>query len=273
MRRALWLAGSASMPLAVALAQQPPPGGPPPVAHATAGRPVSFIACPEFRDTARQCFVAEYGGKTYYIGGFRLDAPPQLMHRVLVEGTAYDSESSCGAINIEPVHLSVFPEIDPVCNTILPDNGSAPREGSQFDAPPEVLSQIGAERPQPLPLASIAEVSVHFPFGSAVLGQSAQQAVESAYKLASVSRLESVIITGWSSNTKLDDGRILTEDYSLAMQRAKHVHDALIALGLRSTLAHVAASGAWVVPDGVHDADHRKVVIVIRPMGLRINIR
>ena len=118
-----------------------------PAQHAHAGHPVSFVACPEFRNTARQCWTAESGGKTYYIGGFGIGTPPQLLHRALIEGVAYDGESSCGATVLDPVHISPLPEIDAAC-----EGRQARRpSGREVVTPWARASRRGGSSPSPAP--------------------------------------------------------------------------------------------------------------------------
>jgi outer membrane protein OmpA-like peptidoglycan-associated protein len=229
-----------------------------------AGRPVSFVTCPQFRDTARQCWLAENGGKVYYIGDIGLSTAPQLLHQVLVEGIAHDDQSSCGAISISPVHLSVLPEIDNRCNTVLPDNGARPRDPTRFDAPPEVLSQIGAERPPPVPLTKAAHWSIAFDFDSDFLNQLTQQQVEAAAKATAISSVASVVIVGRAAAVRLDDGKALSEDPAVANRRAKAVAAAFEGLGVGPELIEVRTNPQLINGDGVHDWEHRSAEIDVR---------
>ena len=75
------------------------------------------------RDTASvPCWLAEYDGELYFLT-LQTDVsapvtPPWLGHRVLVEGTvARDRPRICGGVVLEPVVLSVLPELDASCNT------------------------------------------------------------------------------------------------------------------------------------------------------------
>ncbi len=92
---------------------------------ATFAQPRSFVACPIVRDTKTvPCFLAEYEGETYYLT-IQQDIqaelyPPQLLHEVLVEGTVAPGPRICGGIPLKPVKLSVLPELNLSCNTILP---------------------------------------------------------------------------------------------------------------------------------------------------------
>ena len=87
----------------------------------------NFVACPIVRDTASvPCWLAEHEGELYFLT-LQTDVsapvtPPWLGHRVLVEGTvAAERPRICGGIVLEPVVLSVLPELDASCNTaVLP---------------------------------------------------------------------------------------------------------------------------------------------------------
>ena len=87
----------------------------------------NFVACPIVRDTASvPCWLAEYDGELYFLT-LQTDVsspvtPPWLGHRVLVEGTvASNRPRICGGVVLEPVVLSVLPELDSACNTpVLP---------------------------------------------------------------------------------------------------------------------------------------------------------
>ena len=85
----------------------------------------NFVTCPVVRDTKTvPCFLAEYDGETYFLAVQQdIQAeiyPPQLLHEVLVEGTVAPGPRVCGGIALKPVKLSVLPEVNPACNTILP---------------------------------------------------------------------------------------------------------------------------------------------------------
>jgi outer membrane protein OmpA-like peptidoglycan-associated protein len=229
-----------------------------------AGRPISFVACPLYRDTVRQCWLAEYGGKVYSIGAAGIETLPQLLHQVLVEGVAHDNQASCGAINVSPVHLSVLPEIDTSCNTVLPDNGTSPLDPSRFDAPPEVLSQIGAERPPPSPLASDTRWSIGFDYGSAFLNQVSQQRVETAAKTILASPVTQVTIMGSAAGARLESGQVIIEDAALALRRAEVVRSVLLGLGVSPKSLELRNKAVPTTANGVDDWQRRNVEIEVR---------
>lgn len=218
------------------------------------GRPVSFVACPQFRDTARQCWLAEAGGKTYYIGGFTIGTPPQLLHKVLVEGIAHDDEMSCGAINIAPISISPLAELDYGCDAVLPDNGAAPREGSIFDLPAEVLARNGADVPSPPPLSEAATFDITFDFDRSILNLLNQAKVEMMARAIMASPAKRVTVTGHAGRSHLTDGSTMIETPAIAAQRAAVVSDALIGIGVpRAVLVTREAKqpSAAARPEGV----------------------
>jgi hypothetical protein len=228
------------------------------------GRPVSFVACPQFRDTARQCWTAESGGKNYYIGGFAIGTPPQLLHRVLVEGVAHDSESSCGAITLDPVHLSPFPEIDAACDTVLPDNGAMPREPSIFDLPPHVLAANGGAMPTPPPLQGDTTFSVLFDFDRANLNLFNQANVEMIGRAIMNSQVRQVIVTGRSGRSRLSDGSTMIESKAVGALRAATVSDALVLLGVAPQLVSQRSVDHTPVDAQVGDVNSRNVTVEVQ---------
>ena len=90
-----------------------------------AGDRLSFVSCPIVRDTSTvPCWLAEYEGELYFLT-LQTDVsapvnPPWLGHKVLVEGVVSDEPGICGGRVLKPVALSVMPELDGSCNTMLP---------------------------------------------------------------------------------------------------------------------------------------------------------
>src|SRR5690606_35704741 len=84
----------------------------------------NFVSCPIVRDTSTvPCWLSEHEGELYYLG-IQTDIsadfhPPYLGHKVIVEGTISNQDRICGAIVLNPVKISVVPEIDKNCDTIL----------------------------------------------------------------------------------------------------------------------------------------------------------
>lgn len=227
------------------------------------GRYVSFVACPEFRNTARQCWLAQYQGKTYYIGAFGIGTPPQLLHQVLVEGMAHDDQMSCGAVNIDPVHVSPLPEITDACNTVLPDNGTAPREGSLFDLPAAVLARNGSDVPPPPPLRANTVFTVGFDFDRAILNLANQAKVEMAARAIMGSPVKRVIVSGRAGRSRLSDGTVMTEVPAIAAKRIAAVANALIGIGVRPGIMEMRQAGFTTSTDPIQGVESRDVAIEV----------
>ena len=84
------------------------------------GERISFVSCPIVRDTRTvPCWLAGYKGQHWFLT-LQTDVsapvnPPWLGHRVLVEGVVSHKADICGGRVIEPVTLSVLPELDASC--------------------------------------------------------------------------------------------------------------------------------------------------------------
>ena len=123
---------------------------------------MNFVACPVVRDTKTvPCFLAEYQGETYFLG-IQQDItaefyPPQLLHEVLVEGTVVAGPRVCGGIPLKPLHVSVLPELNRACNTILPAEPG-------IDAPPAKRPAGPSTRQAPVSTAAVPPKKPEPPF-------------------------------------------------------------------------------------------------------------
>ena len=81
---------------------------------------------------ARPCWLAQDGDKLYFVGMQGDTFPPaafyapQLKHRVLVEAEEGEGADICGGAPLNHVKVSVLPELDLSCDTVLPSAGFAP---------------------------------------------------------------------------------------------------------------------------------------------------
>ena len=195
----------------------------------------------------------------YYIG--HSSTSPQLLHKVLVEGSISNEPHSCGGIVIQPLHISVLPELDYSCNTVLPDNGDNPAEPTLYNMPTE--QQLASDAPTPIPQGPFSDKKfvARFDYDSAFLGASLQGAIEAAGVYAIASNASHVKVVGHVRGAKLDDGSILVERQDLAKVRAQKVAAALTAIGVNTGNLEVSWLDDGPAPDGVHDAERRVVDI------------
>ena len=230
----------------------------------------SFIACPVFRNTQRQCWLASDNGTTYYIDpgtGYR----PQLGFRVLVEGIVTAEPKACGGVMLNPVHITVLPDRTPDCNKILPAAGfDSPPQRNTFgyvkhaDDPPLPRYAPGDVLPLPPPPYKSLHYTVYFPYNRAFLPEGTTEViVEAAAAYIRASKPTRVTITGYAGNVLLQTHRTLTETSIIAEQRAHLVANALLQLGVDPRILTVNWNSDPVPGDGVNDPDHRKTVIDI----------
>lgn len=232
-------------------------------ARAADGAHVNFVTCPIFRNGEDRCWLAEQGKTVYYIGRYGGGSAPQLLHKALIQATVSDEPSSCGGVVLKPIRISVLPEIDYSCNTILPDNGNRPSERVFYDLP--AATQLLIDEPVPMPKAPFTDQQFvgQFDHDSAFLSLDLQQFVETVANYAVASNADHVKVTGHIGNSKLDDGSVLVERALLARTRAQSVAAALIGLGVKPGSMEVAWVEESAPPDGVHDADRRSVEIAL----------
>jgi outer membrane protein OmpA-like peptidoglycan-associated protein len=251
---------AAALSFAAASAIADPPAAP---ATPVAGKHVSFVTCPIFRDAARQCWLAENQGEIFDIARTMLATPPQLLHKVLVEGEVAAEPRSCGGIVLQPIHVSIMPEIDRSCDTVLPDNGAKATEPSFADFPPALLNLIGEPLPMPSGPFSDRTFVVTYSFNSAFVSQESQQVIETAAKYAIASKAKHIEITGFAARSKLDDGSMMVEDVAVADQRASGVSIAMAGIGANRSSIKIHPRTIVASADGIHDAENRRVIIRI----------
>jgi outer membrane protein OmpA-like peptidoglycan-associated protein len=247
----------------------------------------NFVACPVVRDTRDiPCWTADYQGETYYLTpqtgrSAGVVFSPQLKHRVLVEGTLTDQPRICGGVVLKDVKLSVFPDVDPSCNTILPDNGmkvTGPRplgpDGDPPGAAPTRRRPDPAQAQAARKAAFDAEVAARKPkdfivtyfFGTDYLPFPVEQAtVDQAADYANAVKARKVEVTGYRGQTILSDGRRLTEESRLAQSRATTVAAILKDFGVAPASLAVTWKTAPEHAGGVSDYRKRRTVIRVTP--------
>ncbi len=248
------------MTLAAAVAQAAPP----------AGERISFVACPIVRDTRSvPCWISEYAGDTYYLT-IQSDVsaevqPPLLGHQVLVEGVVSDKPAICGGIVLEPVRLSVMPELDASCNTLLPADDRytidfnprppGPSGGRlAFDPAP------GTTTPPPPPTGP-QTINVYFDFDKTLSFRHPGTLVNILDVAAKIGATH-MKITGSRGAHLLSDGTLLRESAAMGQRRAEEVAQLLRGAGLQ-----IETSVEWndAEADGVDDWQSRRATIELLP--------
>ena len=262
-RRALLMAGSVVSAAAACLAADGP--------HK------NFVSCPIVRDTASvPCWLAEYDGELYFLT-IQSDVtspvtPPWLGHRVLVEGSVSPEPRICGAIVLKPVHLSVMPEPDASCNTMLPaeerynltfepPRPPGPSKGRlAFDnAPPPA-------RPSPAALPSTKEFVVPYDFDGLV-GFNHARVLTDVLEFARAVKAREIEIVGYRGAARLSNGQLMAEDADLGKRRAEQLAMLLQGANLTSPSYKVTWHDESGKAIGVDDYALRRAVITVRAGG------
>jgi hypothetical protein len=237
------------------------------------GERISFVSCPIVRDTRTvPCWLSEYDGDTYYLT-IQSDVsaavqPPMLGHQVLVEGIVSDKPAICGGIVLEPVNLSVMPELDANCNTLLPADERfivdfnprppGPSAGRLAFAP-----DPGARPAAPPPPEGEQTIDIYFDFDK---GVSFRHPGDLSNILSLARRLpaRAVRITGVRGAHRLSDGSLLRESPGVAQRRAEEIAGLLAGAGLEARTEVDWVDGQDEA-NGQDDWRSRRVTVVITP--------
>lgn len=233
----------------------------------------NFVACPIVRDTVSvPCWLAEYDGELYFLT-LQTDVsapvtPPWLGHRVLVEGTAVPERARiCGGIVLEPVVLSVLPELDAACNTaVLP---AEDRYNLTFEPPrppgPSAgrLAFAGAATPPP-PSEPPRAFTLRYDFDGLIVFRHAGE-LTAIFDAAHARKARSVAITGHRGSVLLSNGTTLVEKPAVARRRAEQVAELLRGAGLVDVEYRVRWQDEAGAADGDDDAALRRVTVELDP--------
>jgi hypothetical protein len=235
----------------------------------------NFVACPIVRDTTSvPCWLAEHDGEIYFLT-LQTDVsapvtPPWLGHRVLVEGTiAANRPRICGGVVLEPVVLSVLPELDPSCNTVLP---AEERYELEFEPPRPPGPSAGrlafaaapSDAPRAAPPPPERRFELRYDFDGLVVFRHAGE-LTALLNAAHSLEARRVTISGQRGAVLLSDGTLLTERVDIARRRAEQVAELLRGAGLTDVDYRVQWKDAPGTASGVDDAALRTVDVVLDP--------
>jgi hypothetical protein len=234
----------------------------------------NFVSCPIVRDTASvPCWLAEYEGELYFLT-IQSDVtspvtPPWLGHRVLVEGVVSAESRICGGIVLKPVHLSVMPELDASCNTMLPAEDRynltfepprppGPSKGRlAFDnAPPQ--SNASAAAP-----SSTKEFVVPYDF-DALVGFNHARVLTEILEFARAVDARDIEIVGYRGAARLSNGQLLSEDADIGKRRAEQLAMLLQGANLKSPSYKVTWHDESAKATGVDDYAIRRALVTVR---------
>jgi hypothetical protein len=235
---------------------------------------LSILACPIVRDNEdAPCWLTEYKGKLYFLG-MQQDLqepffPPQLKHQALIEGSV-TSTTKCGGIVLDPVRVSVMPEVDLSCQTMLPAEGyhiTGLRRGEGPD--PGTLSAVNQAKARIVETFSPPFLprtfTVYYDFDSSYMPSRSTKEVTRAWQYAQAAHAKSIKVRGFRGGALLTDGTKLVESADLVGSRSHAIDIALKDLGLDKT--EVATENVTTLQrvNGREDYATRRVEIVVTP--------
>ena len=237
---------------------------------AAQGRTLAFVGCPIVQDTPSvPCWIVEHDGETYYLG-IQSDVsapfnPPSLGHKVLVEGELKATDQRiCGGRVIEPVTVSVMPELSPECDELRvvrpglelpfePPRPPGPSMGRLAFSPPPPA-------PSPQPPFSAKTFVVPYEF-EGMVNFKTPQVLEPVLVYARAIGASRIEVAGYRGATRLSDGSLLVEHEGIAKARAREIVDMLRGAGVDKAEYAVTASET----PAVGGPDRRRVVITVMP--------
>jgi hypothetical protein len=223
------------------------------------------------RDTASvPCWLAEYEGEMYFLT-LQTDVsapvtPPWLGHRVLVEGIIADEPHICGGRVIKPVTLSVMPELDASCNTVLPaeDRYNLTFEPPRPPGPSRGRLAFGDPTPRDVaspvtapPAAATLAFTLAYEFDGKVAFRHAQ-ILQRIFDAARANQVKEIHITGYRSASLLTNGAVLREKEGLERERAEQIGELLRGAGLDQVRYAVRWKDLSKRPDGRSDVVNRR---------------
>jgi hypothetical protein len=241
------------------------------IAHAETR--LNFVSCPIVRDTPTvPCWLTRYDGELYYMG-IQTDVsadfhPPYLGHQVLVEATvAEDRPRICGGIVLDPIRISVMPELDGSCNTLLPVD---PRYTVDFNPrPPGPSAGRLAFAAPPGPAAPVSPPSgpktfmLYFDVDRGIAFRHPGDVLEIRDYAAAIDARR-IRITATRGATLLTNGERIVESAQIAARRASQIAELLQGLGVAADI-ETRYTTTPAPADGIDDWQSRSVEVRVEP--------
>jgi hypothetical protein len=233
---------------------------------------LSFVSCPIVRDTKTvPCWLAEYEGETYFLT-LQTDVsapvnPPWLGHRVLVEGVISDEPNICGGKVLKPLTLSVLPQLDGSCNTILP---AEDRFNLTFEPPRPPGPSMGRlafsypEEARAKPGDGPKDFTIEYDFDGLVVFRH-PRSLGAILDYANDTQSKHVQIVGYRGASLLSNGEKLIEAPDIGKRRAEQVAELLRGAGLTNVEYDVRWKDVAPKPNGRTDPKSRRVEVTVRP--------
>jgi outer membrane protein OmpA-like peptidoglycan-associated protein len=206
---------------------------------AHAAEPVTFIACPIYRDSdsgrKSGCWLADDPATQLRYDVSAAPMKPQLGHQVLVEGVRSDDPDACGGVTLRPVRTS---ELTTTCESVtIPAEGYP---GRRFNVPADAQKPTWEARDLPPPPYRPSDFYILFDLNNDFLVyQHAEIVMEKVILYAKASQAREVIVTGFAATAPIRvSGVSLQERPALARSRAEVVALSLKRLGIAPEKLH-----------------------------------
>jgi hypothetical protein len=232
--------------------------------------PLPLVACPIVQDTPSvPCWIVEAGGETYYLG-IQSDVsapfnPPALGHKVLVEGAVKkDAPRICGGLVVEPVTVSILPELSPECGQL---RVADPRYTLPFEPPrppgPSSGQLAYTYAPPPAPPAPPylpKDFTVSYEF-EGMVNFKTPRVLEPVLRYAQLVKATRIEVRGYRGATRLANGSVLAEHAGIAQARADEIAGMLRGAGVDRARYTVTADDRAALGG----AENRRVTVRIIP--------
>ncbi len=236
------------------------------------GSRLSFVSCPIVRDTKTvPCWLSEYEGEMYFLT-LQTDVsapvnPPWLGHKVLVEGVVSNEPSICGGRVLKPLTLSVLPELNGSCNTMLPaeDRYNLTFEPPRPPGPSKGRLAFGDPTPRNAATGQEGarrEFTLQYEFDGTVVFRHAQ-ILQQILDAANAGHATEVKVTGYRSASRLSNGTVMAERENIDRQRAEQIRELLKGAGLTNVKYALEWKDLAKRPNGVDDAANRRAEVVV----------
>ena len=170
---------------------------------------------------------------------------------------------------LKPVHLSVMPEPDASCNTMLP---AEERYNLTFEPPRPPGPSKGrlafdnappAARPSPAALPSTKEFVVPYDF-DALVGFNHARVLTDVLEFARAVNARDIEIVGYRGAARLSNGQVMSEEADIGKRRAEQLATLLQGANLKSPSYKVTWRDESAKATGVDDYAIRRAVVTIR---------
>ena len=249
------------------------------------GERITFVACPYMQDSEpTPLWLADYNGETYFLRAQQnLSARvrhPQLKHKILVEGIISPEPRLGKAIVLNPLRLSVLPEVDISCDKLLPADGTMIKNPKRPPGPgvDGARREAGAERGRqnaarlwakdytPDPVERVKrEFVIQWDFDQGVGAHTNYGQVVQAVKYARDVEASKVEIIGYRASVLLSNGEVLVEKAGVEKERVETVKTIFDDYPFPPGVVTMRWDSSPRPADGIADFEKRTVSIIVTP--------